>query len=121
MKRKETMKVLVTGGNGLIGKAVAIKLLKEGLSVRSMDLAKSGIKGVEHFVGSILDVNNVNQSIRGCDVVIHLAAKLGVKRTETHRLETLNLNIQGTVNVLEACIKNNVEKVIFSSSSVSLR
>lgn len=111
------MKVLVTGGNGLIGKAVVKALLKEGLSVRSMDLAKSNIKGVEHFVGSILDVNNVNQAVRGRDTVIHLAAKLGVKRTETHRLETLNLNIQGTVNILEACIKNDTEKVIFTSSS----
>jgi len=111
------MKVLVTGGNGLIGKSVVNILLQKDISVRSMDLAKNNVKGIEHFVGSILDVNNVNQAVRGCDAVIHLAAKLGVKRTETHRLETLNLNIQGTVNVLEACVKNNVNKVIFTSSS----
>ena len=111
------MKVLVTGGNGLIGRSVVNALLKEGLSVRSMDLAKNGNTGIEHVVGSILDVNNVNQAVRGCDAVIHLAAKLGVKRTETQRLETLNINIQGTVNVLEACVKNDIEKVIFSSSS----
>ena len=111
------MKVLVTGGNGLIGKSVVNALLKKELSVRSMDLSKNSIKGIEHFVGSILDVNNVNQAVRGCDAVIHLAAKLGVKRTETHRLETLNLNIQGTVNILEACVKNDIKKVIFTSSS----
>ena len=103
------MKVLVTGGNGLIGRAVINKLIEKNISVRSMDLVKSDINDIEHFVGSILDINNVNQAVRGCDAVIHLAAKLGVKRTETHRLETLNLNIQGTVN--------NIEKVIFSSSS----
>ena len=50
-------------------------------------------------------------------MLIHLAAKLGVKRTETHRLETLNLNIQGTVNILEASIKHDIAKVIFTSSS----
>lgn len=111
------MKVLVTGGNGLIGKAVVKNLLQNNLSVRSMDVVKSNINDIEHFVGSILDINNVNQAVRGCDAVIHLAAKLGVKRTETHRLETLHLNIQGTVNILEACVKNNIKKVIFSSSS----
>jgi UDP-glucose 4-epimerase len=111
------MKVLVTGGNGLIGRAVINKLIEKNISVRSMDLVKSDINDIEHFVGSILDINNVNQAVRGCDAVIHLAAKLGVKRTETHRLETLNLNIQGTVNILEVCVKNNIEKVIFSSSS----
>ena len=88
------MKVLVTGGNGLIGRAVINKLIEKNISVRSMDLVKSDINDIEHFVGSILDINNVNQAVRGCDAVIHLAAKLGVKRTETHRLETLNLNIQ---------------------------
>lgn len=111
------MKILVTGGNGLIGKSVVNELLKREFSVRSMDLAKSNVNGIEHYVGSILDENNVNQAVRGCDVVIHLAAKLGVKRTETHRLETLNLNIQGTVNILEACVKNDIQKVIFTSSS----
>ena len=111
------MKILVTGGNGLIGKAVVNASLRNGLSVRSMDLMRSGIEGAEHFVGSILDVNNVNEAVRGCDAVIHLAAMLGVKKTETNRLEVLNLNIQGTVNILEACVKNHIEKIIFTSSS----
>lgn len=111
------MKVLVTGGNGLIGKSIVNNLLANDLSVRSMDLTKNNVQGIENFVGSILDINNVNQAVRGCDTVIHLAAKLGVKRTEINRLETLNLNIQGTVNILEACIKNDIKKVIFTSSS----
>ena len=111
------MKVLVTGGNGLIGQSVVNELLQNGLSVRSMDISKNRVDNIENFIGSILDVNNVNKAVRGCDAVIHLAAMLGVKRTETNRLETLNINIQGTVNILEACVKNNVEKVIFTSSS----
>jgi UDP-glucose 4-epimerase len=111
------MKVLVTGGNGLIGKAVINELLRNNLSVRSMDLSKNSTNNIENFIGSILDTNNVNEAVRGCDAIIHLAAKLGVKRTETHRLETLNLNIQGTVNILEAAVKNNIKKVIFTSSS----
>lgn len=111
------MKVLVTGGNGLIGSAVVSALIKKDITVRSMDLTYKQINGVEFLSGSILDINNVNRAILGCDAVIHLAAKLGVKRTENNRLETLNLNIQGTVNILEACVKNNIKKVLFTSSS----
>ena len=111
------MKVLVTGGSGLIGMAVINELIDNNIDVRSMDLTKNTTNGIENYVGSILDINSVNQAVRGCDTVIHLAAKLGVKRTETHRLETLNLNIQGTVNILESCVNNDIEKVIFTSSS----
>ena len=111
------MKVLVTGGNGLIGKSLIKILLNEGIHVRAMDLTKSDITGTESCAGSILDINNINQAVRGCDAVIHLAAVLGVKRTETLRLESLNVNILGTVNILDACIKNNVKKIVYVSSS----
>jgi len=60
------------------------------------------MSGIQSYSGSILDVNNIDQAVRGCDAVVHLAAVLGVKRTETHRLETLNVNISGTVNILDA-------------------
>jgi UDP-glucose 4-epimerase len=55
--------------------------------------------------------------MRGCDYVVHLAAALGVERTEAKRLECLFININGTINVLEACIKEKIKKVVFTSSS----
>jgi UDP-glucose 4-epimerase len=55
--------------------------------------------------------------MEGCDYVIHLAAMLGVKRTEMKRLEALNVNILGTVNILEGCVKEKIKKIVFASSS----
>ena len=68
-------------------------------------------------VGSILDPYLVSTMMRGCDYVIHLAAALDVKRTEARRLESLYINIQGTVNILESCVKEKVKKIIIASSS----
>lgn len=110
--------ILVTGGAGFIGTFVAHELVEMGHHVRLFDLVKGKVAGVsESLTGSILDPYKVGDAVRGCDYVAHLAAALGVARTETKRLECLYINIQGTVNVLEACIKEKVKKVLFSSSS----
>ena len=74
-------------------------------------------KRVEVFFGSILDVSSVREAIRGCDGVIHLAAYLGVRRTELNKIRCLEINIDGTKNVLNACSLNKVKKIIFASSS----
>tara|TARA_B100000029_G_scaffold492747_1_gene554422 strand:- start:9058 stop:9969 length:912 start_codon:yes stop_codon:yes gene_type:complete len=111
-------KVLVTGGNGFIGSEVCKLLLENNYSVISFDLEKNKLKGVKsNFNGSILDPIELAHAIKGCDYVIHLAASLGVANTEKNRLECLHINIQGTINLLEACVKQNIKKVIFASSS----
>tara|TARA_B100000315_G_C14584379_1_gene592137 strand:+ start:1632 stop:2564 length:933 start_codon:yes stop_codon:yes gene_type:complete len=108
--------ILVTGGAGFIGSSVAKKLISEGHEVKTLDLAL--IKNAKyHKSGSILDPYLVTSQMKGSDYVIHLAAALGVKRTEARRLECLYINIQGMVNVLEACVKDNVKKIVFASSS----
>jgi len=112
-------KVLITGGAGFIGRAVARKLAAMDFDVRVFDL-EFGAKGdtsIKRLRGSILDNNALCNAIRGCDYVVHLAAMLGVRRTELKRAECLNVNILGTVNVLEGCLKEKVKKIIFSSSS----
>lgn len=111
-------KILVTGGAGFIGTFVAKELIRQGHQVRLYDLGKSDLPGIsESMTGSILDPYRTAAAVRGCDYVIHLAAALGVARTEANRLECLYINIQGTVNVLEACVKEKVKKIVFSSSS----
>ena len=111
------MKVLVTGGGGFIGSSVARCLLSNGVDVRIIDIMESNINGVEKIKGSILDQNVVSEAVRGCDAVIHLAAMLGVRKTEIERLDCLNINIVGTVNILEACVKDGIKRIVFSSSS----
>lgn len=111
-------KVLVTGAAGFIGGAFTKLLVERGLEVRGLDdRAKFHTDGIEKVVGSILDVNDVNRAVKGCDYVVHLAAMLGVRRTDIKKLEALTINIQGTVNILEACVKERVKKVVFISSS----
>ncbi len=67
--------------------------------------------------GDIKDSKLVENSIKNCDYVIHLAATLGVVNTEKNPVLTLDTNLGGTKNVLEACRLNDVKKIIFSSSS----
>mgnify|MGYP001244007962 FL=1 len=109
--------ILITGGTGFIGSAVAKELRSQGHKVKLMDLSTNSKNDLDFYWGSILDPYSVSRVIRGCDYVVHLAAALGVKRTEARRLECLYINIEGTVNVLEACVKENVKKIVFSSSS----
>ena len=116
-------RILVTGGAGFLGSMLIERLLlhkqETGLAyeVRSLDLMPSPIEGTEHHIGSILDVTDLSRVMRDCDVVVHLAALLGVKRTEQRRLDCLQINIQGVMNVLNSCALEKVEKIIFSSSS----
>jgi UDP-glucose 4-epimerase len=115
-------KVLVTGGAGSIGLEVARHLLDEGRQVTIFDLAEQIERteipnGVNVFKGSILDPVALHYALQGHEYVVHLAARLGVKRTEVERLACLNININGMVNILEASVKEKVSKILFSSSS----
>lgn len=120
-------KVLITGGAGFIGNYVARNLLSKGLKIRLFDLEFTGDKIfienkkeavlIEKVQGSILDSNALCNAVRGCDYVVHMAAMVGVRRTELKRAECLNINILGTINVLEVCLKERVEKILFASSS----
>lgn len=109
--------ILITGGTGFIGTTVAKELRSQGHKVKLMDLSTKRKTDPNFYGGSILDPYRVSTVMRGCDYVVHLAAALGVRRTEARRLECLYINIEGTVNVLEACVKENVKKIVFSSSS----
>ena len=59
-----------------------------------------------------MDRTSLRDSIIGCDAVIHLAAHLGVMRTESNKLRCLEINIEGTKNVLEAVVNNNKKTCI---------
>ena len=110
------MKILITGGTGFIGSHLT-QFLKKDHDVTIYDIKKPIEKDVKFILGDIIDGQKILQSFQDFDTVIHLAAAVGVENTETNPILTLNTNILGTKNILEACKKHNIKKVILASSS----
>lgn len=122
-------RVLVTGGAGFIGRESVRKLVKSGYDVICFDLAEqisrhrpyldriAGMGKLTLIPGSLLDRNAVRQAVDGAEVVLHLAAMLGVKKTEDNKLSCIEVNIGGTENVLNAAISSRINKFVFASSS----
>ena len=122
--REEINRVLVTGGAGCIGLEVCNQLSRQGMEVRLFDLPEQVLRvkgaiapGVEIYNGSILDSSSLREAMGGTDAVIHLAAMLGVRRTELNKLRCLEINVEGTKRVLECAIAERVRKMVFASSS----
>ncbi len=120
----EHKRIMVTGGSGLIGLEVSRQLAEQGHEVHLFDLGeqiqrvKDAIPGkVRIFYGSILDPTSLRAAMAKCDTVIHLAALLGVKRSETEKLHCIEININGTKNVLDCAIQHRLKKIVFASSS----
>lgn len=110
------MIITIIGGSGFIGQNIA-KKLKDKHEIKILDVKKNPISNINFIVGDINKINSINKAIKNSDIVIHLAAALGVVNTEKNPVHTLDTNIYGTRNVLESCRKNGVRKIIFSSSS----
>lgn len=72
---------------------------------------------VRTYYGSILDHSSLRSAMADCEVVIHLGAMLGVRRTEADKLRCIEINIEGTKNVMECAVQQRVQKVVFASSS----
>ncbi|MBI4001239.1 MAG: NAD-dependent epimerase/dehydratase family protein, partial [Nitrospira defluvii] len=114
----------VTGGAGCIGIQVCRELDRRGIEVHLLDLGEQIARvrdalpsRVKVFYGSILDVSSIREAMDGCGAVIHLAALLGVRRTEVNRLRCLEINVDGTKRVLDCAIQHRVKRLVFASSS----
>jgi UDP-glucose 4-epimerase len=111
------MKVMVTGGSGFIGSHVVDKLIDRGLEVRIYDtVMPKYTKGVEFYQGSILDKSALGFALDGIDAVYHLAAVADVKDVFNDPYYSEEINVRGTINVLEAARKSNVRRMIFGST-----
>lgn len=117
-------RVLVTGGQGLIGRAMCEHLVHQNVEVRAFDLpthifvqGRKPVEGTENWHGSILDMETLSFAMRGCEYVVHFAAFMGVEKTESRPVDCLNINVNGTKNVLECAKREGIKRVLFSSSS----
>ena len=113
-------KILVTGGSGFIGSNLIKKLLSYSYKVNCLDIYEN--KSLQHknfkfYKGDIFEDKILNKAINNCDIVIHLAASLGVKNTDTNQIECLDVNIYGTKKILNAARKNKIKLFLYSSSS----
>ncbi len=119
---------LVTGGAGFIGSHIAATLLKQGENVRVFDNYATGrqsnleaFKGlpgqVEVISGDLRDMEAITQAVQGVEVVFHQGALASVPRSVADPVKSLEVNVNGTNNVLVAARDAKVRRVVFACSS----
>ena len=123
------MRFLVTGGAGFIGSHIVERLLKEGNFVRVLDNFSSGKKENLAFAanlplstyevaqGDIRDKDTCDKSCQGIDYVLHQAALRSVPKSVKDPESYNDVNINGTLNMLQAAAKNKVKRLVLASSS----
>lgn len=122
-------KVLVIGGAGFIGSHVVKELLKT--EVASVTIYDNFVRGkhsnIEQYLedprckiypdgGDIRDIDVLNSAVKNADAVIHLAA-MWLLHCKDYPRTAFHVNVEGTFNVLEACVNNNIERLVYSSSA----
>tara|TARA_Y100001970_G_C14230273_1_gene858167 strand:+ start:2253 stop:3125 length:873 start_codon:yes stop_codon:yes gene_type:complete len=115
-------KVMVFGGSGFLASHVADSLTKNGYKVYIFDKKKSKYKSRNQtFIrGDILNKKQVLKITKKIDIVYHFASVADIDAANNDPYNTLNTNIFGTINILEACVKNKIKRIIFASSIYAL-
>jgi len=124
----KSKKVLLTGAGGFIGSHLCEALVREGYNVRAFIkynsqnlwgwLDRSSVKkDIEVMAGDIRDFDSVNRAIGKSDIVINLAALISIPYSYQNQQAYIDVNIKGTMNILQAALERNVKKVIHTSTS----
>lgn len=114
----------LTGGSGFVGSAVARALIEAGVTVKALvrpGTNAGNLAGLEIEIvrGDMRDASVVNEAVRGCRYVFHVAADY--RLWAPHPAEILNSNIGGTKTVMEAARAAGVERVVYTSSVATLK
>lgn len=115
------MRFLITGGAGFLGAALANELLGQGHQVRVLDDLSAGDperlrRGVLFTRGDVCDIPRLWTLLQGVDCVYHLAARVSVSESILYPRDYNDINVGGTVSVMEAMRDAGIKRVIFSSS-----
>lgn len=116
------MRVLVTGGAGFIGSHLANQLQRRGHYVRVLDDLSSGdparlAEGINFNRGDVRDIPKLWSLLHGVDVVYHLAARVSVPASVLYPREYNDVNVGGTVSLLEACRDVGIKRLVLASSA----
>lgn len=123
MSTKDTKKVVVTGGAGFIGSHLVRALVAEGYDTHSIDNYVGGrfpervTEGATYHEGDIRNMDTLKSIFAGAEIIFHTAALPRVQYSLEHPLETHEVNVTGTVNVLQAATEMGVRRVVYSASS----
>ncbi|MEI6089441.1 MAG: NAD-dependent epimerase/dehydratase family protein [bacterium] len=117
-------KVLVTGGAGFIGSHLVDGLLSKGYEITVLDsllrgnkLSEEALKNVTFVKGDVRDQDLLIKLSTKCSTIFHLAALLGVDIVADNSVETMDVEVVGIRNVVQAAVAQNVEKIIYASTS----
>jgi UDP-glucose 4-epimerase len=118
------MKFLVTGGAGFIGSHLVHRLVDLGHEVRVLDNELRGNKiplevlnKIEFIHGDVRDENVVDAAVNGVDIIFHFAAVLGVDVVADFPVETMDVEVIGTRNIVKAARKHKTKKIFYASTS----
>lgn len=116
------MKTLITGPDGLLGSNIVRVFLEAGHEVRAFVLPNSTsntLEGlpIERFEGDLLSNASVEKAVEGCDYVVHAGANTSVWPARSKIVR--DVNIIGTQNIIDACLKHKVKRLIHISSAAS--
>ncbi len=109
------MRILITGGAGLVGTPVSRRFVELGWDVRVIGIDPDcSIPGLSYAQCDILDAPALSSHVQGCDAIVHLAA---IPSTRSHPNETLfDINVAGTYNIFEAAARAGVKRIVQASS-----
>jgi NAD dependent epimerase/dehydratase len=123
-------RILVTGADGFIGSHLVEELVRRGHNVRAfvlynsfnswgwLDESSRDIRNnLDVFAGDVRDPNGVRQAMKGCDVVLHLAALIAIPYSYHSPDTYVDTNVKGTLNIVQAARELGVEKVVHTSTS----
>lgn len=116
-------KVVVFGGSGFLGSYVADELTRKNYDVTIADINKSDyIQDNQKFASvNILDIENIKELIKDAEIVYNFVAIANLDEAIHDPINTMNINIIGNLNILEACRRNgNIKRFIYASSAYAL-
>lgn len=117
------MKLLITGATGFVGGWLCKKLLQENHELRILHRTSSDLSDIdgleyESFIGDVTDLNSLKKACQNVDSVFHLAGVVGYSKAARPLMQ--KVNVEGTKNLLEACIQNNIHRILHFSSVVAI-